>query len=705
MTKRFFKAGLALLMAGVVFLASCEKEELIQVIGTLQGVAYDGNTNAPIEGVTVEVMKNGEKVTATSTVDGFTLTEFPSGEYTLTFKKEGYTTVVAEENVPQWSGQQSTVKGGGNYYVTRTVNPVLYTMDGAVSGTVFKDVSGKKLPASGVKVVLSYDSPNTSAENTDGRSYGITPNSYEATTNSDGMFSFSAVPAAPVSLYLPGFNDGTTDFSGFSLNLSLVPGQTYSMGERVVYSANSAPAVVEASTNSTNMKMEPDANITLTFNTDLDQAKSFFQFFDNWSGEEIDVAVSYAKGLTTVSLDPQELLKVGNQYRIYYEVYSTTGMKSSSNYYFNTVDGIEYVNSNLEETQGNFTEAFGVADNIVLTFNIAPNEAITLTDGYVNLYDNNTGYKVDATVTFSGNTVTINPVENLKEDNSYSVQFRVYSSYPDDSYANTYYFSTVNNTVAPATAPTMTIDMGTDWKANYNTTSVTFEFSRIANAESYEVWAKDSYKNSDWVRISTPSDAADYSQATLQTVNTSLPWFFDYFEDDGYQTPFSYGTTVSYKMRAVNDAGYGPWSAVVTIKDETAFSSSDMYFESVYGYLPTPYDYYTYYYTFDADGNFSSVDNSAGTSTKQVYLTMKISSGRYADVTKTPTVLVYDTGNTNPAVGATASGVWVDHQTLKVTMSINATINAKNMYIRVGGVNDSSGNTMEVDYESRRVSY
>lgn len=347
---------------------------------------------------------------------------------------------------------------------------------------------------------------------------------------------------------------------------------------------------------------------------------------------------------------------------------------------YNQSDPIRLINSNAWSSVNVGTDNFAVADDITLTFNKNVDEANTTNNGYVQLTDNN-GNVVAATLTYTDNVVTINPDEDLIANKQYTISYNVYSSMDYDNTASSFNFRTIDNSVVPVAVANLAIDydnMGTGWVADYNTRGIYFNFDIIANADYYQVYVKDDYNNTEFVQIATFS-AQDYQQGKY-VAWIYLPARFDYFTDDGVVTPFSYGTTVSYKVRAVNSAGEGPFSNVVTVKDETAFDSGDM---NVYNQDVT-------------------ADNSGGATDITVTFEFTIYSGQYADVSHTPTVKLYNGGTEITPI--TTTFTWDTHQHATITLTVPAGQDYSPYELRVYDVDDSSGNTMDVaDYESQNL--
>lgn len=584
--KNIFKLITASILVALISLAGCQKMEIVKVVGFIQGHAFDGNTNAPLDSVKVVWSVAGAKDSITATADdGYLIKDLPQGNYSIWCSKANYTTVVADIYIDDLNLSSTTVRGGENKEQIVTYNPNLYPLNASINGRVYKSENGVNIPIAGAVVQLNYDQLN----NQDDDNYRFVPNIYEATTDVDGYYTFTNIPATDVYIRFLDYTDANNEtyydnnsHNTYSRRIYLNSGQSYTFG-----------------------------NIYLTQQT----------------------------------------------------------------------DNISLIASNLWTSSGETVESFPVADDITLTFNKNVNETNTTNLGYVYLENNNTGALIASTITYTDNVITINPDEDLSEDTWYRVRYDVYSAREYDNTSSTITFKTVSNEVVPAQVSNFAIDynsMGTGWVADYNTTGIYFMLDILSNADTYEVFAKDSYSNSEYVKIATINQA-DYQQGTL-TFWTTLPGQFDYYEDDGIQTPFSHGTTVSYKVRAVNLAGAGPFSNVVTVKDETPFDSADM----------------------NIGSQDVSADNSAGTSDLTVTFDFYIYSGRYADVSHTPIVKLFN--GATEITPITTTFTWDTHQTATITLTVPAGSDYSPYQLRVYDVDDSSQNSMDpADYESQSL--
>ncbi|OQY00761.1 MAG: hypothetical protein B6I20_08350 [Bacteroidetes bacterium 4572_117] len=569
--------SLALIVAMVVF-AGCQKQEVIKIIGFIQGHAFDGNTNAPLDNVKITWSVAGKKdSTVVSAADGYLISNLPSGDYSLWCSKENYTTILTDIRIGEEFTITETVRGGANKEQIVTYNPNLYPLNAGFSGRVYKNEDGVDIPVEGAKVQLDYNSQTEDDE----ENYRFIPNLYEAVTDANGYYSFTNIPATRVYIRFLDFTDTN--------------GETY--GNHTNYT-------------------------------------KYLQSGNN-----------YANGNTILT---------------------------------RVVDGIHLTETNAWSSTGVGTDDFVVTSNIFLTFNKNVDQGNTKSRGYV--YLQNAGIDIAAEVTFLDNEININPEESLNPNTTYEVAYMVYALQGYDVTTSSFSFTTADDATIPNKIENFQISseiMGVDWKADYNTTSIVFSFNKIDDAERYEVYAKDDNNNHEYSRLieTVNVDQVDGLFHIFVPINQK----FDYYNSDIYQTPFSHGTTVSFKIRAVNSAGKGEFSDVVDIKDELPFTNADLNISNTQS---------------------QSANNIANTEPIEITMQFSVSNSRYADKSVTPIVRLFN--GATEITPFNSEVTWVNHQNGTIVFTVPAGEDYSGMELRLYNVTDSSGNTMDPsDYEAK----
>lgn len=215
-----FIAGFVLI--AILGFTSCEKQEVVKVVGFVQGYAYDANTNEVLDNVTIswELPGGITDSTVATAADGFLISNLPSGYYLMKCSKENYATSIIEVEIPKDDIAVSVKGGGSKEYIVDAV-PRLYSLDAKVTGRIYKYDNYEPYfgqitsPAANATVQLRYNAP-------------IEKSMYVTTTDADGFFTFENVPAAAANVYTPEYIVDSqihylpaSNYSGY-----LVPGST-----------------------------------------------------------------------------------------------------------------------------------------------------------------------------------------------------------------------------------------------------------------------------------------------------------------------------------------------------------------------------------------------------------------------------------------------------------------------------------------------
>lgn len=275
-TKYFIKiTGLALLTVLLSF-TSCEKQELIKVVGFVQGYVFDANTNEVLDNVKItwETMDGSTDSTFATATDGFHIDFLPSGSYILECSKENYAISTLEVTIPK-DDIAVTVKGGGSKEVVVSVAPKLYSLDANIKGRVYKYDNFEPFfgqsysPLANAPVKIKYQN----------RLFLKTE--YETTTDAEGFFTFDMVPSAGCTVFTPDYSAatqvnyiGATNYAGklspgattTSASIILLPYESWYTNRLYLIGSNIFDAP-----NVPTINFPIDAEIKLTFSRILNQ--------------------------------------------------------------------------------------------------------------------------------------------------------------------------------------------------------------------------------------------------------------------------------------------------------------------------------------------------------------------------------------------------------------------------------------------------
>ena len=427
-----------------------------RVIGTIHGVVKDAHSGARLKDIVVTTTVKGEIYWVfTNDVGHYAITNLSPGNYELTFSgSDGYAIMSTDEDIPTLQSiGVIDMATSEDFHYTVTQDMSLYSLNAGLTGTVYtkQDDENTTLAGSGVTVIAEYEA-------------AFSPSWYSTVTDSDGVYSFSNLPAAEdVSIKTMPFNDGTYDYDVASNEVDLLPGVTVTNNPIILEIATAEPFIL--TNNFENDDFGLTESLTMTFSKTMDASS----FDITLSGEGEVVFVSSWTNDITLTIDPLVTLQASTTYSL-------------------SLDGFSQDNNSFSASLSFVTEDSEIAD-----------------------------------------------------------------------------------TTAPAQVTGFAVDEEGDWTADYNTTSITFKWNTVDGADGYIIWASDNQYNPSPVTVKI-FEHMDY--VTDQSGNVVLPSQFDYYDDDGTQTPFTSGTELTFQIVAYNDAGEGTYSASVTVGDETSPSSS-----------------------------------------------------------------------------------------------------------------------------------
>jgi hypothetical protein len=580
------------------------------VIGTIHGQVQDAWDGALMESVWVYWTHKGVRDSAMTDARGLWSTgpTLSPGNFNFTFTIGGYATALEAGTIR--SLDQLTIDHSGTYTDEAVVDIVMYPMNGGLQGRLYE-----ALPVGSPKdgdLEFKLDDPNLLGVvagvtvTLDYSDFNIVPNKYTTTTDENGLYSFTNVPAAinsggdMVKLTTAAFQSsgqtfGATEYDATTGLPALTSGMTVAVpniyapvqGEAQL-DLTFAPVVLEY--NFIGGDFGVTTNIVVDFSDAMNPDQTTVTFKDGplVGGVPSGAAVAHTKTWATdykqLTIDPVPPLTTGSTYSIKIEGKSADGrtLKDADatndfkrNIY--TQPGIELLSANFVEF-GAGVNNFALDANIWLVFDMTPDTTVAGT--YVRLRDVTDGNTlVEIAWTNPGDTIKINPVEDLFTNHEYKVEFKVYSSLPGDYASDAedlagITFETISTVAVPGQVTNFALNYLGTKKFNFNDTLVKFKWDPVDDADEYEIYAKNNKSMSNYIPVLAEVEHADHLTSQVGTVdftNTGdYPSIagFDIYTSDDIVTPFTNGAQVTFKVRAVNSAGAGPWSSEITVRDE-----------------------------------------------------------------------------------------------------------------------------------------
>lgn len=632
-----------------------------RVIGSVHGVVTDANTNARLEAIEVTwAVKGSIKSTTTDQLGYYSIAKLPSGNFELSFSGDGaYAVTRVTALIPTLEQIGAvTIPSEDDYHHSETQDVNLYRLNAGLTGTVYAHQDSENIiTAAGVTVISDFES------------YDISPDKYSAVTNTDGVFLIEDLPATPfVSLRTMPYNDGSHEYGVHSDTATLEPGSVAKVGDIILYIAPAVPFLVQ--NNFLNDDFGITENIVATFSkamatSTFDIALSSFSFGD------VEFAATWNTDIT-LTLDPYVPLQANTTYSLTLNGKSMDNNDFSGNYNFDTQEGIEFVRTNLERVDGIFDQ-FPVASDIELIFSMPID--LGNYNGYVRLYDA-AFERVSITTTFSTDslTVSINSRNDLEPGLDYTLDYKVYSTIEGDFDNNNINFQTAVDIAAPEQITGFSLDrdqLGGSWTADWNTTDIAFKWNTVADCDGYRIYANDNRNNSDIILVASINVADYVIEQSTWVFLSSFPQF-DYFADDGIQTPFTGGTQISFQITAYNTAGEGQFSSTINVADNTA--PTGILIQSGSALNPSALDTQTFTVVFIAS--------------------------EYCDPTEPTFGFVESGGDPNYVLPSNAvSFEWdTDMKGGLYTITVPATEDGSGDNFFISNFNDSSGNTAESSF-------
>ena len=451
-------------LTAILFAFGCNEEKIYmpdvntdgRVIGTIQGVVFDGADQTLLPGVEVSTTIRGAHVTTITDATGhYSFTNLDPGDYVLTFifpsledkvVKSAYAGVTGETYIPTldelrenyYNDYESPTDEDFRHEVEADV--ALYPLNGGAEGYVFMQMDAQtQTPAEGCTVVADFGgdynpySGGGTKIDVDAWEVNLIDNEWFATVNEDGWYTFSGLPTGVDGILrtLP-FNYSGMAFGPEHVDLELHGGGIW-LADDLVLGSYDQPHLIAMNWDA-NVPFPAGGTFRGTFNIPMDPA-TFVAELDDYDKTLLPVTVTWEGN--TVIVDPVNDMVPGYTYTLRLAGWSVDGQDYNEEYwYIHVVDAVppSIIATNFEDIP------FPVDGNLVFTFNMAMDPTtftIWFDEDKLGDIVFNSSWNVGATV------LTIDPVVDL--DLGYYYQIRLQGKSVGGQLlatTNWYYFNT-----------------------------------------------------------------------------------------------------------------------------------------------------------------------------------------------------------------------------------------------------------------------
>lgn len=549
----------------------------------INGVVINGATGELVQGATViwtSFSEEGGKEFTTSENGVFNIGGGEHGSYTLYVKKDGFTNNAVTVDV---NGTSVLIPDMGITSYDSTVNAeiVIYPKNKSVTFNIklADDNFGNYDIDTSIPVYAKLVEDSGEVDSNNDTIYNSVPYNpvYTGTIAADGLVTFTDLPAAPsVEFGYGSFEVGTHMYDAASLGVLDLTAADETIEDQTLYPVSGfLPEIV-----STNLddNFGVSESITVSFNKAIDDEESSFNV-SNFAVEE-----TWAADMKSVTLVVDRTLAIDTAYILNYTLTTIDGyVGAASTVSFSTTEGIDYVSSNIGDyTFNNFAIDGDIVVNFNQNFDRVENVKLKI-DGSVNVL---------ISYTATGSTLTVNPVDNLYYNRTYTLSADVYGSGDNatDMYSLSRTFTTVEETttVAAVTTPIISIDSNYNYDSTLITVTVTNngttnliegtddQYTEIP--DNYYVYARVVDSAMDWIEVGSATNTRndyDYGHEYDDIdifANLAIATYsdhFDVFVDDGaLQTPFPNETAVEFMVKGEKDGVYSEASSEISVTDE-----------------------------------------------------------------------------------------------------------------------------------------
>lgn len=530
-----------------------------RVIGSISGIVAKANTNSRLANIEVTWGVAGQiKSTTTNSLGHYSITDLSPGDYEISFSGANYAMRKMTVTIPNL--QQIGIVDmptEDDFYYNATQNAILYDFTSQLTGKVYARQDAQNIIlANEVTIVADFGA------------YDISPSQFTTITDSTGTFTFDSLPATDtVDLRTLPYYNGSNSFGVQTGSANLIANGTADAGTMILSIAPATPFIVQNNFENDTFGLTQD--ILITFSKKMEPASFNINLYNDTYGA-VDLEATWSDDVT-LSIHPYIALQANETYYLELNGVSQDHNNYSANLDFTTRRGIKYFRTNLERIHGIFDE-FPIDSDIEITFNMPVD--LSNFNGYARLRDaSNTLVSTSLSTSTDSLILIIHPQYDLEPGMNYSLAWVAYSTIPGDFESDLFQFTTAQDISLPGEVNGFTINMGELWAANWNTTNISFKWSSLANVDGYLIYARDNKKNSDLILVGSYG-AQEFSTTVTGSVYLGNFPQFDLYANDGFQSPFTGGSQLTFKISAYNDAGEGGFSDSIVVADETIPSGS-----------------------------------------------------------------------------------------------------------------------------------
>ncbi|HDQ45985.1 MAG TPA: hypothetical protein ENN17_10900, partial [bacterium] len=524
-----------------------------RVIGYIHGVVTDANTNARIDSILVTWIVNGEtRTTKTDDLGYYAITKLPPGYYELSFSgDENYAISRTWVTIPDLDDLAvNEIPSDKDFEFSVTADIDLYTLNAGATGRVYAVQHDEQThPAGGVTVIADFSEID------------ISPNRYETTANTAGIFSFNNLPASRSMVYfytLPYSDTSGTYATQWAGTDGLIYNGTKEIDPIFLQVGGAEPFIVRNNFQHGNFGLTDD--IIITFSKAM-SPETFKIELTTREPQPIGFQATWSNNIV-LTINPYPVLQANERYILHLEGLSQDNHFFQGIFDIETVEGIRFVYSNVQEVEGQMFRNHPVSRNIELNFSMPVD--LTNPYGYVHLHEGSDSLRVAATVTTAdgGRRIVIDPDRDLEPGLLYGVAYKVFSTIEGDYEEGMIIFMAAGDLTVPTQITGFATTTG---RRDFDTTVLGFSWNPLSNVDSYYIYAQDNATNTDRVRVGGPYPPQDHLTTATGTVN--LPAQFDVFKDDLIQTPFANGVRITFYVVGENNAGLGTFSSGLALGD------------------------------------------------------------------------------------------------------------------------------------------